>query len=97
MTSNAVDPTRLSVRGFGEYRPAAENAPDNKGNAANRRVGDLYRASGHVSPQDREFQAPDLVDQGLFLYILSGSGNCLSPVRYRSLKSAEDAEKTTIK
>ena len=38
MTSNAVDPTRLSVRGFGEYRPAAENAPDNKGNAANRRV-----------------------------------------------------------
>ena len=38
MTSSNVDPTRLSVRGFGEYRPVAENAPDNKGNPLNRRV-----------------------------------------------------------
>ncbi len=38
MTSSNVDPTRLSVRGFGQYRPVAENAPDNKGNPLNRRV-----------------------------------------------------------
>lgn len=38
MTQNGVEATRLSVRGFGEYRPVAPNAPGNKGNAANRRV-----------------------------------------------------------
>lgn len=38
MSQNGVEPTRLSVRGFGEYRPVAPNAPGNKGNAANRRV-----------------------------------------------------------
>jgi chemotaxis protein MotB len=38
ISQNGVEPTRLSVRGFGEYRPVVPNAPGNKGNAANRRV-----------------------------------------------------------
>ena len=38
MVKDGIKPTRLSVRGFGEYRPLAPNAPGNKGNAANRRV-----------------------------------------------------------
>lgn len=38
MVKNGVKPTRLSVRGFGEFRPIAPNAPDNKGNPVNRRV-----------------------------------------------------------
>ena len=38
MISNKVAPTRLSVRGFGEFRPAEANVPGNKGNAKNRRV-----------------------------------------------------------
>jgi chemotaxis protein MotB len=38
MVSNDIDPTRLSVRGFGEYRPAAPNLPGKKGNPQNRRV-----------------------------------------------------------
>lgn len=38
MTQNKVTSTRLSVRGFGEFRPAESNKPDKKGNAANRRV-----------------------------------------------------------
>ena len=38
MSQNGVEPTRLSVRGFGEYRPVAPNAANNKGNDANRRV-----------------------------------------------------------
>jgi chemotaxis protein MotB len=38
MVKSGVKPTRLSVRGFGEYRPIAPNAPKNKGNAVNRRV-----------------------------------------------------------
>ena len=38
MITNGVEATRLSVRGFGEYRPIAPNAPGKKGNAANRRV-----------------------------------------------------------
>jgi chemotaxis protein MotB len=33
--------TRLSVMGFGEFRPLEPNAPDHKGNARNRRV-DIY-------------------------------------------------------
>ena len=33
-----VTATRLSVRGFGEYRPVAPNAPNKKGNVLNRRV-----------------------------------------------------------
>ena len=41
MTANNMDPTRVSVRGFGEYRPIVENKPNKKGNPANRRV-ELY-------------------------------------------------------
>jgi len=33
-----VDPTRLSARGFGEYRPIVDNLPGKKGNPQNRRV-----------------------------------------------------------
>jgi chemotaxis protein MotB len=38
MTAAEVAPERLSVRGFGEYRPVEANEPDKKGNPANRRV-----------------------------------------------------------
>ena len=38
MESNNIDSKRLSARGFGEYRPIAENKPGNKGNPQNRRV-----------------------------------------------------------
>ncbi len=38
MTSNNVAPERLSVRGFGEYRPVEPNKPNKKGNPQNRRV-----------------------------------------------------------
>jgi chemotaxis protein MotB len=38
MRSNSIDPERMSVRGFGEYRPVATNAPNNGGNELNRRV-----------------------------------------------------------
>ena len=38
MNKSGVEWTRLSVRGFGEYRPIAENLPNKKGNPANRRV-----------------------------------------------------------
>jgi len=38
MESSSIDPKRLSARGFGEYRPIAENLAGNKGNPQNRRV-----------------------------------------------------------
>ena len=38
MTKNKVTPGRLSVRGFGEYRPIAPNKAGKKGNPQNRRV-----------------------------------------------------------
>ena len=38
MESNNVESKRLSARGFGEYRPIANNKPGKKGNAQNRRV-----------------------------------------------------------
>ena len=38
MRSDGIDPDRMSVRGFGEYRPVAPNAPNNGGNELNRRV-----------------------------------------------------------
>ena len=41
MTANQMAPTRVSVRGFGEFRPIAANEPNKKGNPANRRV-ELY-------------------------------------------------------
>lgn len=38
MAESNIDPKRMSVRGFGEYRPIAENKPNKKGNPLNRRV-----------------------------------------------------------
>ncbi len=38
MESSNIEPKRMSVRGFGEYRPIAENLPGRKGNPQNRRV-----------------------------------------------------------
>ncbi|MBN1974837.1 MAG: OmpA family protein [Sedimentisphaerales bacterium] len=38
MEANSVDPKRLSVRGFGEYRPVVGNAPNKGGAEQNRRV-----------------------------------------------------------
>jgi chemotaxis protein MotB len=38
MKSNEIDFERMSVRGFGEYRPLEPNAPGNKGNPQHRRV-----------------------------------------------------------
>lgn len=38
MEANNIAPTRLSARGFGEFRPIAENLPGKKGNPQNRRV-----------------------------------------------------------
>lgn len=38
MSENKIDSKRMSIRGFGEYRPVAQNQPNNKGNPQNRRV-----------------------------------------------------------
>ena len=38
MESNNIEPKRMSARGFGEYRPIAENKPNKGGNPQNRRV-----------------------------------------------------------
>jgi chemotaxis protein MotB len=38
MTRNNIAPERLSVRGFGEFRPIFPNEPGKKGNPQNRRV-----------------------------------------------------------
>jgi len=38
MAESNLDPKRMSVRGFSEYRPVAENKPNKKGNPLNRRV-----------------------------------------------------------
>jgi chemotaxis protein MotB len=38
MASNGIEPKRMSVRGFSEYRPVAENKPNKGGNPQNRRV-----------------------------------------------------------
>ncbi len=38
MESSGVVPERMSVRGFGEYRPVVPNQPEKKGEAKNRRV-----------------------------------------------------------
>jgi chemotaxis protein MotB len=38
MQQGGVSPTRLSTRGFGEYRPQEPNGPNKTGNARNRRV-----------------------------------------------------------
>lgn len=41
MTKDGIAPERLSIRGFGEYRPLEANKPNRKGNPQNRRV-ELY-------------------------------------------------------
>lgn len=46
MERSNVDPRRLSVRGFGEYRPIEENLPNRKGNPKNRRVEIFIVAKG---------------------------------------------------
>jgi chemotaxis protein MotB len=38
METNGIKPTRISVRGFGEYRPLEANETGKKGNPKNRRV-----------------------------------------------------------
>lgn len=38
MSSNGIGSERMSIRGFGEFRPIAPNAPSQKGNSQNRRV-----------------------------------------------------------
>ena len=38
MENNKIDPKRMSIRGFGEYRPIAPNKPNKGGNPQNRRV-----------------------------------------------------------
>jgi len=38
MRNNDITPERMSVRGFGEYRPIAPNGPNKTGNEQNRRV-----------------------------------------------------------
>jgi chemotaxis protein MotB len=38
MANNNIEPKRMSIRGFSEYRPVADNRPGKKGNPQNRRV-----------------------------------------------------------
>jgi chemotaxis protein MotB len=38
LQSAKLDPSRIAVMGFGSYHPVEPNKPNNKGNAANRRV-----------------------------------------------------------
>jgi len=38
MSNSGISPERMSVRGFGEFRPIAPNMPNKKGNSQNRRV-----------------------------------------------------------
>jgi chemotaxis protein MotB len=38
MSSEGIGSDRMSIRGFGEFRPVAPNAPNQKGNPQNRRV-----------------------------------------------------------
>jgi chemotaxis protein MotB len=51
-----IDPARVSVMGFGKYRPSVPNAPGNKGNILNRRVelwiasNDLFASSPTTKP-----------------------------------------------
>jgi len=47
MADNKIDPKRMSVRGFGEYRPFAANLPNKGGNPQNRRV-EIYIVSKGV-------------------------------------------------
>ena len=44
MTGSKIDSKRMSVRGFGEYRPVEPNKPNKRGNPKNRRV-EIYIVS----------------------------------------------------
>jgi chemotaxis protein MotB len=44
MSQSNIAPTRLSARGFGEYRPVVPNRPGKKGHPQNRRV-EIYIVS----------------------------------------------------
>jgi chemotaxis protein MotB len=44
MADNKIAATRMSIRGFGEYRPVEPNKPGKKGNSQNRRV-EIYIVS----------------------------------------------------
>ncbi|MEA3225251.1 MAG: OmpA family protein [Planctomycetota bacterium] len=46
MENSNLEPKRLSVRGFGEYRPIEANLPNKKGNPKNRRVEIFIVAQG---------------------------------------------------
>jgi len=46
MAGNNIKPERMSVRGFGEFRPLMENKPNKQGNPQNRRVEIYIVASG---------------------------------------------------
>jgi chemotaxis protein MotB len=46
MEKSEIAPTRISIRGFGEYRPAEPNKPNKKGNPLNRRVEIFIVAKG---------------------------------------------------
>jgi chemotaxis protein MotB len=46
MESNGVSPTRISVKGYGEYRPLEANEAGKKGNPKNRRVEIYLVAAG---------------------------------------------------
>ncbi len=47
MASNNIESKRMSVRGFGEYRPFVENKPNKGGNPQNRRV-EIYIVAQEV-------------------------------------------------
>ncbi|MEE9370058.1 MAG: OmpA family protein [Sedimentisphaerales bacterium] len=47
MASNKIESKRMSVRGFGEYRPFVENKPNKGGNPQNRRV-EIYIVAQEV-------------------------------------------------
>ncbi|MBI9015756.1 MAG: OmpA family protein [Phycisphaerae bacterium] len=48
LSTSGIAETRLSVAGFGEFRPAEPNAPGKKGNEKNRRVEIYIVPSGNV-------------------------------------------------
>jgi chemotaxis protein MotB len=47
METNGVSPKRMSIKGFGEYRPVEANEADRKGNAKNRRV-EIYLVPAEI-------------------------------------------------
>ncbi|MBN1554764.1 MAG: OmpA family protein [Phycisphaerae bacterium] len=54
-----LEPTRICVMGFGEYHPVAPNKPNQKGNAANRRVEIWIVPSGAFLTGEAPSPAPE--------------------------------------